>query len=333
MIESTDTRGDVPSPTHRTEAFITLEFARLRADEDIPFDLYVLNGGQYVLFRKAHLPLTMDDLSAFKARGIVQFYVDGRAKKSLARYMEQELAVRLKDPNLLLDEKSAFLMEASRIIMDDLFTHPESPDTLPRVRALVEHTVGFIATGRQAFRSVIKLCTHDYYTYTHTLHVEVYSVALGMQLGMSQSFLKKLGEGALLHDVGKAKVPPSILTKPGPLTPDEWLVMKQHPEFGLDLLRAHGDLDPIVEAAVVGHHERIDGRGYPYGLKSHEVPLPGRIVALADIYDALTTNRSYHAAARSFDALNIIKDHMLGGVDPELFKELVVLLARNDPNW
>jgi HD-GYP domain-containing protein (c-di-GMP phosphodiesterase class II) len=333
MIDGQTTGTGAIGGTHRTEAYLPLEFAKLRADEDIPFDLFVKNGEQFVLFRKAHLPLTLDDLRSFKARGVTQFYVDGRAKKILARYMEQELAVRLKDPNLPLDEKASFLMEASRIIMDDLFTHPESPETLPRVRTLVENTVGFIATGRQAFRSVIRLCTHDYYTYTHTLHVEVYSVALGLQLGMSQAFLRKLGEGALLHDVGKALVPPEILTKPGPLTPEEWQVMKQHPQLGIDLLAAHGPLDEVTRWAIIGHHERIDGRGYPFGLQKDEVALPGRIVALADIYDALTTNRSYHAAARSFDALNIIKEHMLGGVDAELFKELVILLARNDPNW
>ena len=332
MIERQQTGARVGG-THRSEAFVHLDATRLRADEDIPFDLYVRNGSNYLLFRRAHHPMTYDELKSFRAKGMTDFYVDARAKKALARYFEQELAVRLKDPRLALEEKAGFLMEASRIIMDDLFAHPESPETLGTVRTLVEQTVGFISSGRQAFRSVIRLCSHDYYTYTHTLHVEVYSVALGKQLNLSPNFLQKLGEGALLHDIGKALVPPEILTKPGPLSPQEWQVMKQHPQLGIDLLSAQGPLDEITRWAIIGHHERIDGRGYPYGLARDEVALPGRIVAIADIYDALTTNRSYHAAARSFEALNVIKDHMLGGVDADLFRELVILLANNAPEW
>lgn len=332
MIDPQQT-GPRPGATHRTDEYIPLETARLRADEDIPFDIYVRSNANYILFRRAHHPMTFDELKGFKSRGLAQFFVSGKDKKSLARYFEQELAVRLKDPRLPLDEKASFLMEASRIIMDDLFAHPEAPETLGTVRNLVEQTVGFVSSGRQAFRSVIRLCGHDYYTYTHTLHVEVYSVALAKQLHLSPNFTQKLGEGALLHDIGKALVPPEILTKPGPLNPAEWQVMKQHPQLGIDLLSAQGPLDEIARWAIIGHHERIDGKGYPYGLSKDEVALPGRIVALADIYDALTTNRSYHAAARSFEALAVIKEHMLGGIDPDLFRELVILLANNSPEW
>lgn len=332
MIESQPT-GSRVGGTHRSEAFTHFDAARLRADEDIPFDLYVRDGSSYRLFRRAHHLLTSDELRSFRAKGLCEFYVDARSKGALAGYFGQALAVRLENPRLALDEKAGFLMEASRLIMDDLFAHPESPETLGTVRTLVEQTVGFISSGRQAFRSISRLCSHDYYTYTHTLHVAIYSVALGKQLNLSPNFLQRLGEGALLHDLGKALVPPEILTKPGPLSPEEWQVMKQHPQLAIDLLTAQGPLDEITRSAIIGHHERIDGRGYPFGLARDEVALPGRIVALADIYDALTTNRSYHAAARSFEALNVIKDQLLGGVDADLFRELVILLANNGPEW
>ena len=332
MIDAEQTAGR-GGATRPKEEHTPLDVSRLRADEDIPFDLYVKNDETYLLFRRAHHPLTVDDLRAFKAQGIREFFVDGKGKKNLARFLALELAVRLKDPSLPLEEKAVFLMDASRIIMDDLFAHPESPGTLEQVRNLVEQTVGFISSGRQAFRAVIRLCSHDYYTYTHTLHVEIYSVALARQLNLSRSFLQKIGEGALLHDIGKALVPPEILTKPGPLTPEEWAVMKQHPQLGIDLLAAQGPLDEVMRWAIIGHHERLDGRGYPYGLKGDELALPARIVALADVYDALTTNRSYHGAVRSFEAFNIIKEHMTGGVDADLFRELVILMARTDPDW
>ncbi len=315
------------------QTHLPLDLRRLEPGEEVPFDLYVRTDGRYVLYRAASIPLTVSDLDDLKRRGHERFYVASAARQHMARYFESRLAGELKNPERTSEEKAEFLVEASRVIMEDVFENLEEPRALDGVRLLAEQTVDFVSTGRRAFRRLVRLVSHDYYTYTHSLHVGIYTIALARQLGLSAEFQRKLGQGALFHDVGKALVPPEILTKPMPLTPDEWQVMKQHPQLGIDLLGTHGQVDEVTRWAVLGHHERMDGRGYPYGLAGDEIALPGRLVALADVYDALTTNRPYQAAMKSFDALNVIKDHMLGGVDRDLFRELVVLLAREDDAW
>ncbi len=313
--------------------YLALDVRRLEPGEQVPFDLYVLTDGRYVLYRAASLPLTVADLDGLRSRGHKRFWVKSEARKHVARYFETRLAGELRNPDRTSEEKAEFLVEASRIIMEDVFDNLEEPRCMDGVRLLAEQTVDYVATGRKAFRRLVRLANHDYYTYTHSLHVGIYTIALGRQLGLSEEFQRKLGEGALFHDIGKALVPPEILTKPMPLTPDEWQVMKQHPQLGIDLLGTHGQIDEVTRWAILGHHERMDGRGYPYGLTGDEIALPGRIVALADVYDALTTNRSYQSALKSFDALNVIKEHMMTGVDRDLFRELVVLLARDDDVW
>ncbi len=313
--------------------YLPLDVRRLEPGEQVPFALYVRTDGRHVLYRGTGVPLTVADLEELKARGHREFFVDAGSKQEMARYFEGRLAKELRSPHRSPEEKADMLVEASRVIMEDVFDNVEAPASLAAVRTLAAQTVDLVAGGRRAFRRLVRLVSHDYYTYTHSLHVGIYAIALGRQLGLSAEFQRKLGEGALLHDVGKALVPPEILTKPLPLSAEEWQVMRQHPQLGIDLIGAHGHVDEVTRLAILGHHERLDGKGYPFGLSGHEIALPSRIVALADVYDALTTNRSYQSALKSFDALNVMKDHMLGGVDTDLFRELVVLLARNDDAW
>lgn len=329
----TDSPRGAPGGTTSGEAFLPLDPKRLAPGEQVPFALYVREGDRFVLYRGAALALDGDELRRLELRGHGCFYVEASARRAMARYLAVRLSDELRDPARSLDEKATFLVEASQVIMEELFASPEAPESLSAVRQVARQTVELLAEGRQVFRRLLRLVNHDYYSYTHSLQVGVYAIAMGRQMGLSPEFQRKLGEGALVHDVGKALVPPEILAKPTPLSADEWQVMKQHPQLGIDLLGASGPLDEVTRWAILGHHERVDGRGYPYGLKGDEIGLPGRIVALCDIYDSLVTHRPYKPALRSYDALNAIKDHMLEGVDRHLFRELVVLLARGDDEW
>ncbi|PLV60506.1 metal-dependent phosphohydrolase [Thermotoga sp. KOL6] len=126
-------------------------------------------------------------------------------------------------------------------------------------------------------------------------------------MGLKRKDLKALEASGKLHDIGKIAVPEHILNKPGKLSNEEFEVIKRHPQIGADILREYPELSSIV-SAVLYHHERIDGSGYPEGLKNDEIPLFARIIAVADVYDALTSDRPYRKSLKPEDAVNLMKE-------------------------
>jgi HD-GYP domain-containing protein (c-di-GMP phosphodiesterase class II) len=159
---------------------------------------------------------------------------------------------------------------------------------------------------------------HDEYTYYHSVSVATLSILLGVARGMSRPALYKLGMGALLHDVGKVFIPREIVQKPGALTDEEYEEMKHHSLLGYDYLREYwaGPAESIV--AVLAHHERYDGSGYPLGLSGDKQPLEARIVALSDVYDAMTSERPYRGAIPPSEAIEHIMGNSGTMFDPQL---------------
>jgi HD-GYP domain-containing protein (c-di-GMP phosphodiesterase class II) len=147
--------------------------------------------------------------------------------------------------------------------------------------------------------------TKDDYSGPHTERVSDIAVALAQRLGYTSTELEAIEIGALMHDVGKIGIPPSILRKAGPLDNDEWTMMKRHPVIS-ELILDESELSPIVTQIARSSHERMDGQGYPDGLAGEAIPLPARIVLVADAFAALTTDRPYRRARRPKSALEEI---------------------------
>ncbi|QVL34985.1 HD domain-containing protein [Telmatocola sphagniphila] len=170
----------------------------------------------------------------------------------------------------------------------------------------------------------------DNYTGGHTARVTTYSLLLGEQLGLSSSDLELISLGGPLHDVGKIGIRDEILLKPGKLEPHEMDEMKTHTTKGADIIRTMPDLHPIIPI-VKSHHERWDGRGYPEGLKQEEIPLLARIVAVADAFDAMTSNRAYHENKRGKppeEAMAIVKAEAGKQFDPACAYAFVEIRAK-----
>ena len=143
-------------------------------------------------------------------------------------------------------------------------------------------------------------------TQGHALRVAGLAVELGRAVGISGEDLVHLRRGALLHDIGKMVVPDAVLRKPGPLTEEEWTVMRRHPENGRDFLQKVSYLEPALDVPYC-HHERWDGTGYPRGLRGEEIPLSARVFAVADAFDALTSDRPYRTAWSEDDVLEHLR--------------------------
>ncbi|MDP6365233.1 MAG: HD domain-containing phosphohydrolase [Nitrospinota bacterium] len=178
-----------------------------------------------------------------------------------------------------------------------------------------------------AIESFFQLTVHDYYTYTHSVHVYIYSSMLTREIigDENEALLKELGVGFLLHDIGKKGISPEILNKKGKLDDDEWEEIKKHPATGYDLLtEISGGLTEEVTQIVLQHHEKIDGSGYPKGLKEIDIGRFGRIYCIVDVYDALTTKRSYKEAMSKMTAFTITQDSP-GHFDEKLLARFIRL--------
>jgi putative two-component system response regulator len=199
---------------------------------------------------------------------------------------------------------------------DEFLSKPVHPHELrARVRSLtrMKHLIDELDSAEAAFMTLaLTIEARDPLTNGHCERLALYAVQLGRALGLPAEDLEALHRGGYLHDVGKIGVPDSVLLKPGPLTDEEFALMKRHPEIGDSLcapLRSLRRVRPIV----LCHHERIDGSGYPAGLRGDAVPLLAQIVGIVDVYDALTSARSYRPAWPVEDALKYLGEEVRKG--------------------
>jgi HD-GYP domain-containing protein (c-di-GMP phosphodiesterase class II) len=169
----------------------------------------------------------------------------------------------------------------------------------------------------------------DPYTKGHSDRVTRYSVLIAKEMNMPESFIEILRISALLHDVGKIGIEDRILKKPGALTPEEFEIMKTHTTKGANILRPVKQLREMLPGIEL-HHEALDGRGYPYALKGDQIPMLARIIAVADTFDAVTTNRPYQTAHDPLDALRIINSLINKRLDPQCVAALNAVFDRGD---
>lgn len=174
------------------------------------------------------------------------------------------------------------------------------------VESVVENVLNDILESDNAALNLLNIRNFDDYTYTHSVNVATISLLIGSKLNLSKGDNLKLGVGALMHDLGKIKIPVEILNKNGKLTDEEFAVMRKHPEYTYEIMKENPDITEIAKEIAAEHHEKVDGSGYPKKIKGKEISYFAKIVAVADVYDALTTNRSYRGAMLPYDAIKII---------------------------
>jgi HD-GYP domain-containing protein (c-di-GMP phosphodiesterase class II) len=200
-----------------------------------------------------------------------------------------------------------------------------------RVKRVVLGIVDQVLHEEAAMLGMTTLRDYDEYTFTHSVNVCILSVALGQKLGFTKLQLFELGLGALFHDVGKARVPLSVLNKEGRLDKEEWRVMSQHPEFGLVLLfDLHGFEEPPYRAMLTAyeHHMRTDFTGYPSVIRRRSLGFFSRIIAVADAFDAATSKRSYQYIPFPPDeVLREMRDNPSRGFDPVIVKAFINMMG------
>jgi putative two-component system response regulator len=227
-------------------------------------------------------------------------------------------------------------IEGIRAGADDFLTRPvDRTELLTRVRSLIrlKHRTDELERAESVlFSLALSIEGKDPYTRGHCERLVSYSVNLGEQLGLPQEQIVALRRAGIVHDVGKVAVPDAILLKPGKLTPEEWKLMQEHPVVGERIcapLKSFRAVLPIIRH----HHEKLDGSGYPDGLRGDAIPLTARVLQVVDVYDALTTERPYKSAFSMSDALQIMKQEVAKGWwDPQIFGEFEGLVRSSTAN-
>lgn len=192
-----------------------------------------------------------------------------------------------------------------------------------QVRKVVKACVGNIIVNPDSMLWLSMIKNKDEYTAEHNLNVAILSIALGRAEGLLDTDLENLGICAMLHDVGKIKVPDSILNKEGNLDPDEFEVMKMHTVHGKKLLLGASDIPDAAVDIALSHHEKLDGSGYPVGLTDSQIPYLVRIVAIADAYDAMTSGRIYSVAKPAAEALKLMLKDKETCFDTQLLNKFI----------
>lgn len=196
-----------------------------------------------------------------------------------------------------------------------------------KAKLLVAELANNIATSTDASMWLTQLKNRDEYTAIHSLNVCVLSLTFGRALGIQKDELNELGLGALLHDIGKMRVPLEVLNKPGKLTSDEFEIMKSHPDMGYELIHKDKNLSPEVLKIVKHHHERLNGQGYPDNLLEENISYFTKIVSITDVYDAISSDRCYHDGMTPHDALKKLYEWMPGNFDSELMQSFIRIIG------
>ncbi len=195
-------------------------------------------------------------------------------------------------------------------MMSSIFTDFQFLDkkVLNKVQAPMTHLIKSVTSNTSMLLRLKKLYLQDEYSLTHSIHVCLLSAMIAKWNGLRNMDIQNIALAGLFHDLGKSKIPYEILNKPGKLEPHEFSVMRRHSEIGYELAKSQDLFITSILRGIIEHHERLDGTGYPQGLKSEQIHPYAQIIAIADVYDAMTTERSYKNSESPFVAVQIIKD-------------------------
>lgn len=296
----------------------------------VKLEQHMLSVSGDIIINKSELPLFREYLQSIRKTS-VDTYDKGKEKE----------AQKIKSPSIRKTSvdtydkgkekeaqkiKSLIIRENSKMLIKELLEAPRSGDKIKEINGEVNKIIDSIFAHIDVLYDLLNLRKFDYYTYTHSVNVAVLSIGLANTINMSRPEIESLGIGAMLHDLGKSKVSHEVLNKQGGLTSEEFQLIKKHVIEGDSLLRTQREFPEEAFPAVLQHHEKLTGRGYPLGIGGGQIVLFGRITSIVDCYDALTTSRPYKQAYTPYYALELLvkqkKDY-----DCDLLKEFIKMLG------
>lgn len=276
--------------------------------------------------------LSLDDSRVFLRNGVVltESLID--RIKSIGfqgAYIDDDISKDLLSANIISEE---IKVKAKKEIKS-FFSNTENKNeasvsmNMGKLKTVIEDMVDQIIRNRRMMVNIVDLRTFDDYTYSHSLNVALLSVVMGAALQLDTKSLRELAIAALIHDIGKVFINKTIVNKPQRLTIQEFAEMKMHSEKGYQYLRRYNRLSTLTMRGVLEHHEKYNGDGYPNGLAGDHISIYSRIICVADVYDALTSDRPYRGALIPSDAFEYIMSGYNTQYDPDIVKVFVQKVA------
>ena len=309
------------------DKFMPIYLDALRLDTVVDFDLYIEIGNDLILYRAADLPFTEKTRQTLLENNVDRLFVPSGERSQYQKYVEANITHIMRDETIPDQTKAGIVYDSTTLIVKDVLANPTLNENIKRSKALVETQVNYILQGKDAFHNLLKVMSFDYYTYTHSVNVCTFSVAFARHLGYDdEEFLNHLGTGTLMHDIGKTRISERILNKRTKLSPVEMEIVKKHPGWGVEIMRESNLIAEEAYHAILQHHEREDGSGYPYGLKKDDIHIFGKISGIADSFDAMTTRRVYQRELDTYPALKIMFT-LPGAYDRKLLEQFALLMG------
>lgn len=238
-------------------------------------------------------------------------------------YIEDKYSRDITVNDIIRDETR----QNSRKIIKDTFDNIATNNEIDinKIKDIVFTMLNDILNFDEVLVNLLDIKSFDSYTYSHSVNVAAISLLMGKILKYNKENLLLLGTGAILHDVGKIFIPAEIINKAAKLTPEEFKFIKEHSRLGYDFIKDYADISPVARIIILSHHERLDGTGYPKGLVKKEIHQFARVVAIADVFDALTSDRIY----RDGWSINETVEYLQSNVNIKFDYKLVELFIRN----
>lgn len=310
------------------ELYKSLNIESINSLTPTSFDMYAMFEGKYVKYAASGMVFTKSVIDGLLSSGVVKLYIKDNDFLAFNTYMRENLSAILADATTSHNKKMVALYGTATSIIEDMLQNPDTKQNVDSAKEVSNIFFNQVLSDNRSFASLLKVCSYDYYTYSHSVNVSIYTLELCKKLKLGSNDIKHIGQSAILHDIGKSKIDPAIINKQGLLTQEEFQKIKAHPQLGYEILKAQGEEDDRILSGVRHHHEKLDGTGYPSGKLDYEISLSARIITIADIFDALTTRRSYKPPLTSFQAFKMLKN-MKNELDQKILDTFILCLKPN----
>ncbi|MBI1388947.1 MAG: HD domain-containing protein [bacterium] len=313
------------------QEFIPLDANQLTPGKEYQFPIYLFHEGRnrYVLFKNENDSISSGQMESLTREGKRSVFIPKGNLQELNQALTENLAGLIDDPSVPIEAKTQRVHAVSRTVMQNLFDAPPDNKAFIQTSKHVSDSMAELMIREPASISQLAtLRTYDYYTYTHSMNVCVLAVGLYSYMNPRETpdTIKDIARGMLLHDIGKCDVPTELTNKKGKLSDAEWDVMKSHTVKGFHRLETDEQLTSDSRGVSLMHHEALDGSGYPDGRGASNIPFTSRLCKVVDVYDALTSRRSYKKGLKPFEALRLMTSEMKDKIDQNILREFILFM-------